>query len=226
MQDFAFRNAVDIDSGRDFDHHMTGLIRWMDQVIGNTGASAPAVEADAATSAIPAAVSTESASEAASEEPRDLEIENLMRELAAAQQIMAELTRERDELRSKLQSHDRERPPEPRFSTGPSTEERLVAPAVNKPQPWSSSREAVARLTAGHNALNRSDYPEAMRQYLNAAEAGHPVAQYQIGVLYERGQGTARDLNAARAWYVRAAAQGHEDAKRQLERIGLGLLRY
>jgi TPR repeat protein len=65
-----------------------------------------------------------------------------------------------------------------------------------------------------------------MRQYLNAAEAGHPVAQYQIGVLYERGQGTARDLNAARAWYVRAAAQGHEDAKRQLERIGLGLLRY
>src|SRR5215212_10421748 len=26
MQEFAYRNAVEVDSGRDFDHHMTGLI--------------------------------------------------------------------------------------------------------------------------------------------------------------------------------------------------------
>jgi hypothetical protein len=33
MHDFAFRNAVDIDAGRDFDHHMTGLIRAMDRIL-------------------------------------------------------------------------------------------------------------------------------------------------------------------------------------------------
>jgi hypothetical protein len=31
LQDFAYRNAVSIDAERDFDHHMTGLIRAMDR---------------------------------------------------------------------------------------------------------------------------------------------------------------------------------------------------
>src|SRR5260221_742793 len=44
MQDFAYRNAVDIDAGRDFDHHMMGLIRAMDRMLED----GPAAEASAA----------------------------------------------------------------------------------------------------------------------------------------------------------------------------------
>jgi hypothetical protein len=33
IREFAYRNAVEVDSGRDFDHHMNGLIRAMDEVL-------------------------------------------------------------------------------------------------------------------------------------------------------------------------------------------------
>jgi TIR domain len=33
VRNFAYRNAVEIDSGRDFDHHMTGLIRATDKIL-------------------------------------------------------------------------------------------------------------------------------------------------------------------------------------------------
>jgi hypothetical protein len=39
IRDFAYRNAVPIDSGRDFDHHMNGLIRATDGIL--HGAHAP-----------------------------------------------------------------------------------------------------------------------------------------------------------------------------------------
>ena len=48
IRDFAYRNAVPIDSGRDFDHHMTGLIRATDQILHRApqpdAAPKPAVE--------------------------------------------------------------------------------------------------------------------------------------------------------------------------------------
>jgi TIR domain len=40
--EFAYRNAVQIDSGRDFDHHMNGLIRATDKILLSTQTSAPA----------------------------------------------------------------------------------------------------------------------------------------------------------------------------------------
>ena len=35
IRDFAYCNAVRVDSGRDFDHHMNGLIRATDEILGN-----------------------------------------------------------------------------------------------------------------------------------------------------------------------------------------------
>jgi hypothetical protein len=45
IREFAYRNAVQIDSGRDFDHHMNGLIRATDKLLGETGASSTAPSA-------------------------------------------------------------------------------------------------------------------------------------------------------------------------------------
>jgi hypothetical protein len=42
IREFAYRNAVQIDSGRDFDHHMNGLIRATDKILLSTQTNAPA----------------------------------------------------------------------------------------------------------------------------------------------------------------------------------------
>jgi TPR repeat protein len=41
-----------------------------------------------------------------------------------------------------------------------------------------------------------------------AAEAGHAVAQTQLGVCYENGTGVAKDAALAVSWFSKAAAQG------------------
>jgi hypothetical protein len=48
IREFAYRNAVDIDSGRDFDHHMNGLIQAMDRMFAAAMPAAPAVPATSA----------------------------------------------------------------------------------------------------------------------------------------------------------------------------------
>ena len=45
IREFAYRNAVQIDSGRDFDHHMNGLIRATDKILLSAQTSASAANA-------------------------------------------------------------------------------------------------------------------------------------------------------------------------------------
>ena len=47
IREFAYRNAVPIDSGRDFDHHMTGLIRATDQILQGATPQPPVAPAPA-----------------------------------------------------------------------------------------------------------------------------------------------------------------------------------
>ena len=42
---------------------------------------------------------------------------------------------------------------------------------------------------------------------------------YNLGLLYERGQGLPQDYDGAREWYEKAAAKGDESAKKALERL-------
>jgi hypothetical protein len=46
IREFAYRNAVQIASGRDFDHHMNGLIRATDKILLSAQTSAAAASAD------------------------------------------------------------------------------------------------------------------------------------------------------------------------------------
>jgi hypothetical protein len=45
------------------------------------------------------------------------------------------------------------------------------------------------------------------------AEAGDPVAQFNLGYCHEMGQGTAVDHESAFRWYLRAARQGYPRAQ-------------
>ena len=44
------------------------------------------------------------------------------------------------------------------------------------------------------------------------AEAGDPVAQYELGVAFAKGDGVRADDPAAAAWFARAADGGHTEA--------------
>ena len=63
----------------------------------------------------------------------------------------------------------------------------------------------IAADTAG-DAVAREDYGTAFRLFTDHAQAGDPIAQNNLGVLYLQGRGVHKDLGAARVWFERAAA--------------------
>lgn len=77
------------------------------------------------------------------------------------------------------------------------------------------SAAATAMNEAG-SALARGDFPAAYRLFSKGAQAGDPIAQNNLGVLYLKGKGTRRDFGSARVWFERAASRGLPGAKHNL----------
>lgn len=48
------------------------------------------------------------------------------------------------------------------------------------------------------------------------AEQGYAVAQYNLGIAYDTGNGVAKDHAEAAKWYYKAALQGHARAQNNL----------
>ncbi len=61
-----------------------------------------------------------------------------------------------------------------------------------------------------------------MKWFRKAAEQGDPYGQYDLGTMYERGKGVAKDLFEAMQWYKKAAEQGNEEAKEAFGRLKQG----
>jgi TPR repeat protein len=76
-----------------------------------------------------------------------------------------------------------------------------------------------ADFKSGEKAYQRRDYATALREWQPLAKQGHAAAQYQLGLLYNNGQGVPRDDTQARQWYEKAANQGHA-----LAQVNLGIL--
>jgi len=51
---------------------------------------------------------------------------------------------------------------------------------------------------------------------LELAKSGDPLGQWRLGQMYRDGEGVAKDTQAARAWFAKAAAQGQKDAAADL----------
>ena len=60
------------------------------------------------------------------------------------------------------------------------------------------------------------DYREAAARYRKAAETGDANAQYNLGMMYSKGQGVPQDFKEAVAWYRKAAEQGDAAAQNNL----------
>jgi TPR repeat protein len=71
---------------------------------------------------------------------------------------------------------------------------------------WPWSRD-VGRLEGALEAVAREDWAAAVSAWRPLAESGYPPAQYNLALLYERGQGVARDPSTAAHWYRLAAEQ-------------------
>jgi hypothetical protein len=63
-------------------------------------------------------------------------------------------------------------------------------------------------LEDGLKAFGNGDYIEAMRLWRPLAEEGNAGAQAVLGLMYEEGDGVARDYPMAAFWYTKAAEQG------------------
>jgi uncharacterized protein len=61
-------------------------------------------------------------------------------------------------------------------------------------------------------AYDRADLQSALRVWMQAAEAGDPEAQTNVGDIYERGLGVAPNYEAAAQWYEKAADKGYSRA--------------
>ena len=71
----------------------------------------------------------------------------------------------------------------------------LAAPA------WAGFDEGVA-------AYERGDYATALREFRPFANQGYAAAQFNLGIMYDEGQGVPQDYAEALKWYRKAAEQG------------------
>ncbi len=58
------------------------------------------------------------------------------------------------------------------------------------------------------DAYNAGGYETAYNEWLPLAEKGSAAAQFNIGLMFDRGEGRAQDFKSAIEWYVRSAENG------------------
>ena len=74
----------------------------------------------------------------------------------------------------------------------------------------------VALLALGIGQAAWADNVPDFKKTLQAAEQGFAAAQYNLGVMYDNGQGVRQDDAQAVQWYRKAAEQGHAKAQYNL----------
>ena len=73
-----------------------------------------------------------------------------------------------------------------------------------------------ADFEKGLTAANQGDYATAIKEWTPLAEQGNAIAQYNLGVMYERGWGVVQNYKTAVKWYTLAAEQGNASGQHNL----------
>lgn len=71
----------------------------------------------------------------------------------------------------------------------------------------------------GHEYYKQGEYGQAFQIWSSLAKQGYSSAQYNLGVMYEEGQGVQKNYAAAVQWYGIAADMGHSSAQYKLAKI-------
>ncbi|HFC6390643.1 TPA: tetratricopeptide repeat protein, partial [Neisseria lactamica] len=72
---------------------------------------------------------------------------------------------------------------------------------------------AAALIALGLNQAAWADDVSDFRENLQAAAHGNAAAQFNLGVMYENGQGVRQDYVQAVQWYRKASEQGDAQAQ-------------
>ncbi|MDI1269660.1 MAG: tetratricopeptide repeat protein [Polaromonas sp.] len=104
------------------------------------------------------------------------------------------------------------------------TEQKVTSfqqPQVAEPRSSVVSGAAITAQTYEQSvaAYEREDYQIAFEGFKNLAEQGDASAQNNLGQMYVKGEGAARDPTQALNWWTKAAAQGYVDAQFNLGRL-------
>ena len=78
----------------------------------------------------------------------------------------------------------------------------IILVAIFAAPAWAGFDEGVA-------AYKRGDYATALREWRSLAAQGDAAAQYNLGLMYNKGQSVPQDYAEAVKWYRRAAKQGN-----------------
>jgi TonB family protein len=82
---------------------------------------------------------------------------------------------------------------------------------------------ARADLVTAQVAYHKADYERAFKAYRELAELGQPVAQYNLAIMYAKGQGVRQSELNAYAWATLAAEGGYAGGKSLAEELRPGL---
>ena len=73
--------------------------------------------------------------------------------------------------------------------------------------------KGTAHFKAGITALEANNMPLAFKEFLAAAKEGHADSQFNVGVMYEQGNGVSKNEQEAFFWYNKSASQGNAGAQ-------------
>jgi curved DNA-binding protein CbpA len=83
-------------------------------------------------------------------------------------------------------------------------------------QPPPSSANSETLFQYAYDLNDRGRCAEAFSIFQQLADQGHAKAQFNLGVMYDRGQHVAQDYAQAVFWYQKAAEQGNANAQYNL----------
>ncbi len=84
---------------------------------------------------------------------------------------------------------------------------------------FSKPTDAEDQYELGYKYFSDKNYAEALKWYTLSAEQGLAQAQFNLGLMYENGLSVQKDVNEARKWYQKSAAQEYSKSKQALERL-------
>lgn len=78
------------------------------------------------------------------------------------------------------------------------------------------------KMDANGNLLppELQDHKQAYQRFKKSASKGWEWSQEQLGQMYEKGEGVAKDLKKASYWYTKAADKGLPFAQQKLQELG------
>ena len=73
-----------------------------------------------------------------------------------------------------------------------------------------------ADFQKGLTAANQGDYATALKEWTPLAEQGVAAAQFNLGIMYDKGEGVVQNYKTAVKWYTLAAEQEFASAQYNL----------